>query len=42
MNSLNLTNKKILGFGEIMLRLTPPNNQKILQSNSFVPTEKSA
>ena len=35
MNSLNLTNKKILGFGEIMLRLTPPNNQKILQSNSF-------
>ena len=35
MNNLNLSNKKILGFGEIMLRLTPPNNQKILQSNSF-------
>lgn len=32
---LKLNNKKILGFGEIMLRLTPPNNQKILQSNSF-------
>ncbi|MGL6105505.1 PfkB family carbohydrate kinase [Romboutsia sp.] len=30
-----LENKKILGFGEIMLRLTPPNNQKIIQSNSF-------
>ncbi|MBC5995761.1 sugar kinase [Romboutsia ilealis] len=35
MNKLELNNKKILGFGEIMLRLTPPNNQKILQSNSF-------
>lgn len=32
---LNLENKKILGFGEIMLRLTPPNNQKIIQANSF-------
>ncbi|MGL5692458.1 MAG: PfkB family carbohydrate kinase [Peptostreptococcaceae bacterium] len=35
MNNINLNNKKILGFGEIMLRLTPPNNQKILQSDSF-------
>ena len=35
MNKVDLNNKKILGFGEIMLRLTPPNNQKILQSNSF-------
>ena len=26
---------KILGFGEIMLRLTPPNNEKILQATSF-------
>ena len=31
-------NKKVLGFGEIMLRLTPPNNQKIIQSNSFDAT----
>lgn len=30
-----LENKKVLGFGEIMLRLIPPNNQKIIQSNSF-------
>lgn len=35
MKSLELNNKKILGFGEIMLRLTPPNNQKIIQANSF-------
>ncbi|MGL4913895.1 MAG: PfkB family carbohydrate kinase [Romboutsia sp.] len=28
-------NSAILGFGEIMLRLIPPNNQKIIQSNSF-------
>lgn len=35
MNTLKLENKKVLGFGEIMLRLTPPNNQKIIQSNSF-------
>lgn len=28
-------NKKVLGFGEIMLRLFPPNNQKIIQSSSF-------
>lgn len=33
--NLVLNNKKILGFGEIMLRLTPPNNQKIVQANSF-------
>lgn len=32
---LSLENKKILGFGEIMLRLIPPNNQKIIQANSF-------
>lgn len=31
-------NKEVLGFGEIMLRLTPPNNQKIIQSNSFDAT----
>lgn len=30
-----LKNKKVLGFGEIMLRLTPPNNQKLIQANSF-------
>lgn len=35
MDTLKLENKKVLGFGEIMLRLTPPNNQKIIQSNSF-------
>ncbi len=35
MKKLEFKNKKILGFGEIMLRLTPPNNQKILQANSF-------
>ena len=35
MKNLELNNKKILGFGEIMLRLTPPNNQKIIQANSF-------
>ncbi len=28
-------NKKVLGFGEVMLRLIPPNNKKIIQSNSF-------
>ena len=33
--SLTLDNKKVLGFGEIMLRLTPPDNQKIIQTNSF-------
>ncbi|WP_300258070.1 sugar kinase [Clostridium sp.] len=32
---LSFKNKKVLGFGEIMLRLTPPNNQKIIQANSF-------
>ncbi|WP_422388188.1 sugar kinase [Clostridium baratii] len=32
---LSLKDKKVLGFGEIMLRLTPPNNQKIIQANSF-------
>lgn len=35
MKKLEFKNKKILGFGEIMLRLTPPNNQKIIQANSF-------
>ena len=32
---LEANNKKVLGFGEIMLRLTPPNNQKIVQANAF-------
>ncbi|MCR8743832.1 sugar kinase [Romboutsia lituseburensis] len=31
-------NNNILGFGEIMLRLTPSNNQKIMQVNSFDAT----
>ena len=35
---LEVNNKKVLGFGEIMLRLTPPNNQKIIQVNSFDAT----
>lgn len=35
MRNLNFKSKKVLGFGEIMLRLTPPNNQKIIQANSF-------
>lgn len=35
MSRVDLKGKKILGFGEIMLRLTPPNNQKIIQANSF-------
>ena len=35
MNDLGFRSKKVLGFGEIMLRLTPPNNQKIIQANSF-------
>ena len=35
MNELGFRSKKVLGFGEIMLRLTPPNNQKIIQANSF-------
>lgn len=35
---LKTNNKKVLGFGEIMLRLTPPNNQKIIQVNSFDAT----
>ncbi|WP_042276290.1 sugar kinase [[Clostridium] dakarense] len=35
---LEANNKKVLGFGEIMLRLTPPNNQKIIQVNSFDAT----
>lgn len=35
MNNFKFKNKKVLGFGEIMLRLTPPNNQKIIQANSF-------
>lgn len=35
MKDLGFKSKKILGFGEIMLRLTPPNNQKIIQANSF-------
>lgn len=35
MNTFKIENKKVLGFGEIMLRLTPPNNQKIIQANSF-------
>jgi len=33
--NIEFKSKKILGFGEIMLRLTPPNNQKIIQSDSF-------
>lgn len=32
---IKFNSKKVLGFGEIMLRLAPPNNKKILQSNSF-------
>lgn len=32
---LEVNNKKVLGFGEIMLRLSAPNNQKIIQANSF-------
>lgn len=35
MGKLNKGNEKILGFGEVMLRLSPPNHQKIIQSNSF-------
>lgn len=35
MKSIEFESKKVLGFGEIMLRLTPPNNQKIIQANSF-------
>lgn len=35
---LEANNKKVLGFGEIMLRLTPPNNQKIIQVNAFDAT----
>lgn len=35
MNKLKFKTKRVLGFGEIMLRLTPPNNQKIIQANSF-------
>lgn len=35
MKDLGFKSKKVLGFGEIMLRLTPPNNQKIIQANSF-------
>lgn len=35
MKNIEFKSKKILGFGEIMLRLTPPNNQKIIQSDSF-------
>jgi 2-dehydro-3-deoxygluconokinase len=35
---LEVNNKKVLGFGEIMLRLTPSNNQKIIQTNSFDAT----
>lgn len=35
MKNFDLKTKKVLGFGEIMLRLTPPNNQKIVQANSF-------
>lgn len=35
---LEANNKKVLGFGEIMLRLTPPNNQKIIQVSSFDAT----
>ena len=35
MKELGFKSKKVLGFGEIMLRLTPPNNQKIIQANSF-------
>ena len=35
MEKLQFKSKKVLGFGEIMLRLTPPNNQKIIQANSF-------
>lgn len=32
------SSNKILGFGEIMLRLTPTNCNKIIQSNSFDAT----
>ena len=35
MKNIEFKSKKILGFGDIMLRLTPPNNQKIIQSDSF-------
>lgn len=35
---LEANNNKILGFGEIMLRLTPSNNQRIMQVNSFDAT----
>ena len=35
MRNIQFKSKKVLGFGEIMLRLTPPNNQKIIQANSF-------
>ena len=33
--NLNLKNKKVLGFGKIILRITTSNNQKIVQANSF-------
>ncbi len=35
MENKDLNRDKVLGFGEIMLRLTPPENQKIIQTNSF-------
>ena len=31
-------NGKVLGFGEVMLRLTPPGFQKVIQANSFDAT----
>ena len=35
MHDYEVKGKKILGFGEIMLRLIPPNYQRIVQANSF-------
>lgn len=35
-------NKKLLGFGEIMQRLSPTNNQKIIQATSFDATYSGA
>ena len=29
---------KVLGLGEVMLRLTPPSYEKIIQANSFSAT----
>ena len=40
MRNIQFKSKKVLGFGEIMLRLTPPNNQKIIIFTAFADTAK--